>query len=156
MHLDRKTLRAWPCRPFASACLEHSIDAAVRGLALSLSWARAAVIENASDIVLVVGEDDTIRYASPALHRVLGLELPPSARLLDLVTADEVVSVPAEDVSRVLDTTGAGDLYAAGFLYGYSRSRPLAECARLGSIAAAEVISHVGPRPLVPLRTLVR
>jgi sugar/nucleoside kinase (ribokinase family) len=72
-----------------------------------------------------------------------------------VVTADEVVSVPAEDVSRVLDTTGAGDLYAAGFLYGYSRARPLAECARLGSIAAAEVISHVGPRPLVPLRTLL-
>jgi sugar/nucleoside kinase (ribokinase family) len=73
-----------------------------------------------------------------------------------VVTADEVVSVPAEDVARVLDTTGAGDLYAAGFLYGYSRARPLAECARLGSIAAAEVISHVGPRPLVPLHTLVR
>jgi sugar/nucleoside kinase (ribokinase family) len=72
-----------------------------------------------------------------------------------VVTADEVVAVPAEDVSRVLDTTGAGDLYAAGFLYGYSRARPLAECARLGSIAAAEVISHVGPRPLVPLRTLL-
>src|SRR5262245_50300789 len=72
-----------------------------------------------------------------------------------VVTADEVISVPAEDVARVLDTTGAGDLYAAGFLYGYSRSRPLAECARLGSIAAAEVISHVGPRPLVPLRTLL-
>jgi sugar/nucleoside kinase (ribokinase family) len=72
-----------------------------------------------------------------------------------VVTADEVVSVPAQDVSRVLDTTGAGDLYAAGFLYGYSRARPLAECARLGSIAAAEVISHVGPRPLVPLRTLL-
>jgi sugar/nucleoside kinase (ribokinase family) len=72
-----------------------------------------------------------------------------------VVTADEVVSVPAEDVARVLDTTGAGDLYAAGFLYGYSRARPLAECARLGSIAAAEVISHVGPRPLVALRTLL-
>ena len=52
-------------------------------------------------------------------------------------------------VSHVLDTTGAGDLYAAGFLYGYTQSRPLAECARLGSIAAAEVITHVGPRPLV-------
>jgi sugar/nucleoside kinase (ribokinase family) len=72
-----------------------------------------------------------------------------------VVTADEVVSVRAGDVACVLNMTGAGDLYAAGFLYGYSRARPLAECARLGSIAAAEVISHVGPRPLVPLRTLL-
>ena len=55
----------------------------------------------------------------------------------------------------MLDTTGAGDLYAAGFLYGYSKALPLTECARLGSIAAAEVISHVGPRPLVELRTLL-
>ncbi len=66
-----------------------------------------------------------------------------------------VVQVPADDIGRVLDTTGAGDLYAAGFLFGYTRSRPLAECARLGSLAAGEVISHVGPRPLVELRTLL-
>jgi sugar/nucleoside kinase (ribokinase family) len=72
-----------------------------------------------------------------------------------IVTADDVVEVPAEPVARVLDTTGAGDLYAAGFLYGYTRSRSLAECGRLGSIGAAEVISHVGPRPLVELRTLL-
>jgi sugar/nucleoside kinase (ribokinase family) len=72
-----------------------------------------------------------------------------------VVTPDGVVPVPAEHVDRVLDTTGAGDLYAAGFLYGYSRELSLAECGRLGSIAAAEVISHVGPRPLVELRTLI-
>jgi sugar/nucleoside kinase (ribokinase family) len=72
-----------------------------------------------------------------------------------IVSADDVVQVPAEPVDRVLDTTGAGDLYAAGFLYGYTRSRPLAECGRFASIAAAEVISHVGPRPLVELRTLL-
>ena len=55
----------------------------------------------------------------------------------------------------MLDTTGAGDLYAAGFLYGYTRQLDLAECGRIGSIAAAEVISHVGPRPLVELHTLL-
>jgi sugar/nucleoside kinase (ribokinase family) len=71
------------------------------------------------------------------------------------VTAEEVLAVPAEPVARVLDTTGAGDLYAAGFLYGFTRSLDLVECGRLGSIAAAEVISHVGPRPLVELRTLL-
>jgi sugar/nucleoside kinase (ribokinase family) len=72
-----------------------------------------------------------------------------------VVTADDVVQVPAEPVARVLDTTGAGDLYSAGFLYGYTRGLPLDECGRIGSIAAAEVISHVGPRPLVQLRTLL-
>jgi sugar/nucleoside kinase (ribokinase family) len=72
-----------------------------------------------------------------------------------IVTADEVVRVPAEPVARVLDTTGAGDLYAAGFLYGYTRRLPLEQCGRIASIAAAEVISHVGPRPLVELRTLL-
>jgi sugar/nucleoside kinase (ribokinase family) len=63
--------------------------------------------------------------------------------------------VPAVPVRKVIDTTGAGDLYAAGFLYGLTSRRPLAECGQLGSIAAAEVISHVGPRPLVELKTLV-
>ncbi len=64
--------------------------------------------------------------------------------------------MPAERVDRVLDTTGAGDLYAAGFLFGLTTGESLDDCARLGSIAAAEVISHVGPRPLVELHTLVR
>lgn len=72
-----------------------------------------------------------------------------------IVTPDEIIEVPVQPVEQVLDTTGAGDLYAAGFLYGYTHGRPLAECGRLGSIAAAEVISHVGPRPLVELRSLV-
>lgn len=71
-----------------------------------------------------------------------------------VVTKDGVLPAPAERVDQVLDTTGAGDLFAAGFLYGYTRDRPLHECARLGAVAAAEVISHVGPRPLVELRTL--
>ena len=72
-----------------------------------------------------------------------------------IVTPDGVVDVPVEPVERVLDTTGAGDLYAAGFLYGYTHGRPLAECGRIGSLAAGEVISHVGPRPLIELRTLL-
>lgn len=72
-----------------------------------------------------------------------------------VVTPEEIIEVPAVQVARVLDTTGAGDLFAAGFLFGLTSGRPLAECGRLGSIAAAEVISHVGPRPLVELRTLL-
>jgi sugar/nucleoside kinase (ribokinase family) len=72
-----------------------------------------------------------------------------------VITHDEVLHVPALEVEQVLDTTGAGDMFAAGFLYGYTQGRPLAECAHYGNIAAAEVISHVGPRPLVELRTLL-
>jgi sugar/nucleoside kinase (ribokinase family) len=54
-----------------------------------------------------------------------------------------------------VDSTGAGDLYAAGFLHGLTSGRDLATCGRLGSIAAAEIISHFGARPLVPLDELV-
>jgi sugar/nucleoside kinase (ribokinase family) len=68
-----------------------------------------------------------------------------------VATADELVEVPAEPVTNLVDTTGAGDLYAAGFLYGYTNGLPLAECGRLGSVAAAEVISHTGARPLASL-----
>ncbi|MEP6296385.1 MAG: adenosine kinase [Ilumatobacter sp.] len=71
-----------------------------------------------------------------------------------IVTPEELIPVPAVQVVKVVDTTGAGDLFAAGFMYGRTHGADLAECGRLGSIAAAEVISHVGPRPLVELSTL--
>jgi sugar/nucleoside kinase (ribokinase family) len=67
----------------------------------------------------------------------------------------ETWEVPAAPVAKVVDTTGAGDLYAAGFLFGFTRGKPLAECARLGGLAAAEVISHVGARPEQALKTLI-
>jgi sugar/nucleoside kinase (ribokinase family) len=65
-------------------------------------------------------------------------------------------AVPAERVAKVVDTTGAGDLFASGFLFGLARRRPLAECARLGAICAAEIISHVGARPETDLAALVK
>lgn len=71
-----------------------------------------------------------------------------------IVTPNELIEVAAVPVARVVDTTGAGDLFAAGFLHGLTSGRDFAECGRLGSVAAAEVISHVGPRPLVELHTL--
>lgn len=55
--------------------------------------------------------------------------------------------IPAEKVEKVVDTTGAGDQFAAGFLYGFTNGMDIETCGRLGVMAAAEVISHIGPRP---------
>jgi len=63
-------------------------------------------------------------------------------------------AVPAAPVEAVVDTTGAGDQYAAGFLVGLAAGKPPEACGRLGSLAAAEVISHYGPRPQTSLRDL--
>ena len=68
---------------------------------------------------------------------------------------EPIVSVPAAPVAHVVDTTGAGDLYAAGFLFGLARGKDLETCARVGAIAAAEVISHVGARPEADIAALV-
>jgi adenosine kinase len=71
-----------------------------------------------------------------------------------VVTATGPVAVPAAPVGQVVDTTGAGDLFAAGFLYGITNGLGPEEAARLGGVCAAEVISHVGARPLADLRAL--
>jgi adenosine kinase len=62
--------------------------------------------------------------------------------------------VPAAPIEQMVDATGAGDLFAAGFLVGYSRGKDLRTSAQLGALAAAEVIQHVGARPLTPLKAL--
>lgn len=72
-----------------------------------------------------------------------------------IVAGSSVTEVPAQPVAQVVDTTGAGDLYASGFLFGHARNKPVAECARLGHVAAAEIISQIGARPQVELKTLV-
>jgi sugar/nucleoside kinase (ribokinase family) len=72
-----------------------------------------------------------------------------------VVSGDEVHVVDAAPVDAVVDTTGAGDQFAAGFLHGFTSGRDLATCARIGGLAAAEVIAHVGPRPAVELKALV-
>jgi len=71
-----------------------------------------------------------------------------------ILSDGERLTVAAEPVEKVVDTTGAGDQYAAGFMFGLSRGRPLQDCGRLASLAAAEVISHYGPRPQVSLKDL--
>jgi len=71
-----------------------------------------------------------------------------------VLSKGEMLHIPAETVEKVVDTTGAGDQYAAGFMFGLSQGRSLHDCGRLGGLAAAEVISHYGPRPQVSLKDL--
>ena len=114
------------------------------------------VLANEAEICSLYGVKDF----DAALQRVRGhceiAALTRSEHGSVVVAGHEVHVVPAHRVARVVDTTGAGDLYAAGFLFGLSRGRELATCARLGSLAAAEVISHVGARPMAPLAELAR
>ncbi len=72
-----------------------------------------------------------------------------------VVYGDERYDVPAINLGPLVDTTGAGDLYAAGFLFGYTQGKDLPTCGRMGAIAAGEVITHMGPRPARNLRTLL-
>jgi len=72
-----------------------------------------------------------------------------------IVTNKEIIRIAPIMPSQLVDTTGAGDAYAAGFLFGLTEGKPHPECGRLGSLAASEVISHMGPRPLTPLKNLI-
>ena len=71
-----------------------------------------------------------------------------------IVSGVETHEIAAFPIDKVIDTTGAGDQYAAGFCYGLAQGRALPICGQLGSMAAAEVIAHYGPRPQTPLSAL--
>ncbi|CAD7048779.1 adenosine kinase [Pseudorhizobium halotolerans] len=69
-----------------------------------------------------------------------------------ILRGEERVKIDAYKVDDLVDTTGAGDLFAAGFLYGYTQGRSLSDCGKLGCLSAAIVIKQIGPRPMVSLR----
>jgi sugar/nucleoside kinase (ribokinase family) len=73
-----------------------------------------------------------------------------------VASKDGVIAVPAFPIKRLVDTTGAGDLFAAGFLFGLARGAGHENAGRLGALAAAEVIQHIGARPLASLKELAR
>jgi sugar/nucleoside kinase (ribokinase family) len=79
-----------------------------------------------------------------------------SAKGAVIVSAGREISVPAEPIKAVVDTTGAGDLFAAGFLFGLASGRDLETAGRLGCLAAGEIISHIGARPETNLAALAR
>lgn len=106
--------------------------------------------------ILALYEQSDLGAALEAAKRACPVVIVTRSEVGSLIaTTEETVEVKPFPVAKVVDSTGAGDQYAAGFLYGYSRGRPLAVCGAFGSLAAAEVISHMGPRPETNLRALV-
>lgn len=106
--------------------------------------------------IMSLYETDTFDAALQAVRKDCKFAALTRSEAGSVIVGDgEVHVVDAEKVSKVLDTTGAGDLYAAGFLYGLSRGADAVTCGRLGSIAAAEAISHYGARPQADLKKLV-
>ncbi|HEV2363814.1 MAG TPA: adenosine kinase [Caulobacteraceae bacterium] len=147
--------------------------AAGRTIALSLSdsflverhrEALLAFIESQVDVVLAnaaevcslfpsLGPEEAIRR----LTRIAGIAAVTfGERGSRVATATSSHDIAARPIERVVDSTGAGDQYAAGFLFGLARDQPLTVCAELGALAAAEVITHYGPRPQASLKDLVR
>ncbi|NOU04146.1 MAG: adenosine kinase [Novosphingobium sp.] len=110
---------------------------------------------NHIELAALTGHDDFHAGIATLKDKVPVLVVTRSADGAVAAAGGELVEVPAEPISHVVDTTGAGDLFAAGFLFGHVRGRPLAECLRLGAICAAEVISHYGARPEADLKALV-
>lgn len=112
------------------------------------------VFANADEIVALYETDDLDQAAGQAAREAGMAAITRGAAGSLLIRGDERVAIPAAPIARVVDTTGAGDLYAAGVLFGLARGLPLAECGRLGSVAAGEIISHFGARPETALKAL--
>jgi sugar/nucleoside kinase (ribokinase family) len=110
---------------------------------------------NEHELAALTGIEDFHAGIAALAPKVPTLVVTRSEHGAHAVSTGAHVQVPAEPVARVVDTTGAGDLFAAGFLFGHVRGRSLADCLRLGAICAAEVISHYGARPEADLAALV-
>ncbi|MDG2531621.1 adenosine kinase [Caulobacter endophyticus] len=112
------------------------------------------VFANASEVCALFQTDDFDAAVKELGKRVEIAAVTRSEKGSVIASGEHFHEISAFPVEKVVDTTGAGDQYAAGFLYGLSQGRSLADCGKLGSLAAAEVIAHYGPRPQVKLRDL--
>ena len=113
------------------------------------------VFANEAEIGSLFETDDFDAAADRIAELVEISALTRSAAGSVVVRGDERIVVPAAAVDHVVDATGAGDLYASGFLHGLASGADLARCAELGGIAAGEIISHIGARPQVALSSLI-
>ncbi|GLR47535.1 adenosine kinase [Sphingomonas astaxanthinifaciens] len=109
---------------------------------------------NAAELAAMAGEEDFDSAVAALAERVPLLVATHGEHGAVAVRGDERARVAAEPISQLVDTTGAGDLFAAGFLAGEVRGLPLEQSLRLGAIAAAEVIQHYGARPEADLKVL--
>lgn len=110
---------------------------------------------NHLELAAVTGEDEIEAGIAALKGKVPTLVVTRSSEGAVAIRNGERAEVPAEPIDEVVDTTGAGDLFAAGFLYGHVKGEPLETCLRRGAIAACEIISHYGARTEVDLKALM-
>ena len=110
---------------------------------------------NEHELAALTGLDDFDTGLAQLSAKVPTVVVTRSENGAHAVSGGEHAHVPAEPIDKVVDTTGAGDLFAAGFLFGHVRGRSLADSLTLGAICAAEIISHYGARPEADLQELV-
>ena len=160
-------------RPEAKAAFRQAAAIAAkagRQVALSLSDSfcvdrhRAeflALIKDSVDILFANESEitslyETASFDEAAKRAAADTRLTRSEKGSVILSEGRAIEIPCVPVAKVVDTTGAGDLYAAGFLYGVATGRPLETAGKLGSLAAGEIISHIGARPEVKLADLAR
>ena len=110
---------------------------------------------NEHELAALTGEADFEAGLASLKGKIPVLVVTRSEKGAVAVAGDERAAVAAEPIAHVVDTTGAGDLFAAGFLFGHVRGKDLSQSLHMGAICAAEVISHFGARPEADLRELV-
>jgi len=118
-----------------------------------------------NDVDILFANEDEIKAMAETTSFEEGIEYTKSLNITAAITkgssgsvivsGNDVTEINAKKVDKVVDTTGAGDLFAAGFLFGFSRNKNMQECGNYASVAAAEIISHYGARPLVKLSSLI-
>jgi len=116
------------------------------------AFGKAKLLKEIKSLYQVDHFDDALQHVRKDC-KIAALTRGPSGAVI--VSGEEVHVVGAAPVEKVVDTTGAGDLFAAGFLYGYTHGYSLADSARIGAASAAEAISHFGARPETPLKTIL-